>query len=204
MRINLKIVLLFVFVSLGTAMFVVGRQYSSQPVPPVNNQVNAASEATPNEAVRTAQVKSGDGRMLLAMKSQKVSDGENYSFRALDTSTNTEAEIFQKTVGSGVTLAIPFNSWSPDNKQLFVQENNPDGEDYFVFKADGSSFRDGAKFLDVGSYWNKAKYNYQIKTVSGWAAPDLLVVYVTKNDGTDGPSFWFVVSSRQFLPLRQL
>ncbi len=73
-----------------------------------------------------------------------------------------------------------------------------------MFKADGSSFDDGLKYLDVQQYWVSSKNAEVIERVSGWAGADLLVTYATNPDGSDSFAYWYVISSRRFMHVREL
>jgi len=142
-------------------------------------------------------VRSGDGKVALAAVGRKLTDGSvNYTFKTTDREKDVESVLFEKIVGPGVSFTIPLNSWSPDNKQLFVEVKNGADISYLVFKADGSKYGD-LDYLNVNEYWEKSKNAYTIRTITGWEGNDLLSVKTV-----EGPSFWFVVSSRNFLRLR--
>ncbi len=167
---------------------------------PVAGDLEKEVEASEPEQV--VEVRSGDGKMSLIRKSLKLGDGSiSYSFKVVNNTDNSEKDLFSKTVSPGVTIEIPSNSWSPDNKQLFVEEKNVGVTNYFVYKANGEKYGD-FDYLNVNEYWVKSKNNYKIRVISGWEGNDLLSVKTTNEDGTNGPSFWFVISSRGFLRLR--
>jgi hypothetical protein len=45
-----------------------------------------------------------------------------------------------------------------------------------------------------------AKYSeYKITDITGWAAPNLLIVNTDDVNSEEGPSFWFDVSSKTFI-----
>lgn len=166
----------------------------------------AKGEVTPAvESEQINEIRSGDGRMKLTRVSRKRTNGNiEYFFRVIDVVSGAEKTLFEKTVERGKVIEIPLNSWSPDNKQLFIQEGLEKGVEYWVFKANGDSYGDGQKYLNVNDYWARTKYAYSIKEVTGWAGPDLLVVFTQKEDGSNGPAFWFVTGSRKFLQLREI
>ncbi len=171
---------------------------TQKPVKPVV-KVSVAPTAA---ATQLAEADTGEGKLKVIGTSQKMKDGSiKYTFKVVELQTGKQWPLFEKTTEPGVSMEIPFNSWSPDDKQLFLQINNPGQVDYYVFKVDGSLYSDGQKYLDVAGYWLKGQYTNRLKMVSGWAGPDLLVVFTTKADGSDGPLFWFVTSSRKFMQL---
>ncbi len=162
-----------------------------------------AEEVKAQQRERVWEVRSGDGKMKLIGSSVKGADETtSYTFKVVSGVDNSQRVLFSKIVGSDTTMEIPFNSWAPDNKQLFVAERNGEGINFFVYKADGGEYADEQDFLDVQEYWKESKNNYEIKLITGWAGDDLLVVKTMKEDGSDGPPFWFVTSSRGFMRLR--
>lgn len=117
---------------------------------------------------------SADGSENLVMKQTNIVEARQYDF-----STNA-GTAFTTTQPKEVKVLIPFNTWSPDNKDFFVQIGN----DYTVVTSDGSTLTILDKFIE--------KYpNYVLTEATGWAAPNLVILNATNQDGTNGPSFWF-------------
>jgi|CXWL01.1.fsa_nt_gi hypothetical protein len=154
-------------------------------------------------SARVVEVKSGDGSMKLIASAKLAEGTENYTFKVSDSADATEEVVYTNAVGLGEAITVPANSWSPDNKLFFILEKSGGRNSYRVFRADGEAFKSGEKYLDINDYWSLSKRRYQIKEVTGWASPDLLIVLTVKEDGTAGPSFWFVVSSHSFMQLRE-
>ena len=147
------------------------------------------------------EVRSGDGKARLIRVVKESTGGEvNYTLKVI--SGGAERELFSKVVGPGASIDIPFNSWSPDNKQFFLQENDGQAMHYLVYREDGGKYRDGQEYVNINEDWVKSKNNYAIKEVTGWEGNDLLRVTTSDSGGVKGPSFWFVISSRGFLRLR--
>lgn len=171
----------------------------NEPSQTKQKQGGVASAAEPE---KTLEVHSGDGKARLTGISKRQADATtNYTFQVSGEKIDSRV-LFSKTLAAGGTIEVPTNSWSPDNKQLFVQENSNGTTTYLVYKSDGSKYKNGEDYLDLSGYWAKSKYKYSIKAVTGWAGNDLLELLTTKEDGSAGPSFWFVTSSRNFLQLR--
>lgn len=163
------------------------------------NYDNTVAAAEPE---KTIEVHSGDGKTKLIQTSSRLADAStSYTFKVTDGTSDSPRVLFSKKLASGETAEIPANSWSPDNKQLFIKENSGGTTNYFVYKANGSKYKNGDDYLDVSSLWQKSKNRYSIKMATGWAGNDLLELRTIKEGGTDGPSFWFVTSSRGFLQL---
>lgn len=168
----------------------------------LSNQTIAKSEAP--SITPLAEATNSEGNLKLVGMAQKVQGGgSNYSFKVVDTQKKTEIPLYNTIADLGSSIAIPLNSWSPDYKQVFIKTSSPSGENYYLFKANGDPYADGKKYIAVGDYWSETKTTNKINRISGWAGPDLLMVYTTKEDGTEGPAYWFVTSTRKFMQVRE-
>ena len=155
---------------------------------------------TPTPA-KDIQVNSANGKMRIVMKRATAQDGRiSYSFFTSDTLGGSESLIFTKTFASDSAMSVPSNAWSPDNKYVFLQENdNP--STFFVFKATGEAFSNGQQYRDILPLFNQRETKYKLSNVTGWDDPSLLHVLTTSADGKSGPSFWFDVPSSSFIQL---
>lgn len=192
---------------IAVVTFLVIRYANPEEKTQVGNRVKAGDNKplqlfakTPE--VQTMEVHSSDGTMKLVMRAEPGKDDvTTYTFTASDISGGNPKQLLTKTYSGGTTMGIPYTSWSPDNKLVFVQINNGSAATYLVLKADGTPFAGGDQLLNVNDFWTASKNQYTIRTVTGWASGDLLIVYTTKDDGTNGPAFWFVTESHNFLQL---
>ncbi len=166
------------------------------PVASVEKGVAVVAAQTP----QTTEVRSGDGSVSLIKTETQVEGAVNYTLRAK--TTEGEKMVYERSMGLGESIVVPANSWSPDNKLFFVEEKTGGNVSYRVFKASGEAFSGGQKDLDISDYWMSSKQKNKINEVTGWASNDLLVVTTTREDGSVGASFWFVVSSHNFMQLR--
>ena len=155
--------------------------------------------------VPLSEATNSEGNLKLVGMAQKMREGGNsYSLKVMDTIKKTEIPLYNTIADLGSSITIPFNSWSPDYKQVFIKISSPGGENYYLFKANGEPYDDGKKYIIVGDYWGETKTTNKINKISGWAGPDLMMVYTTNKDGEHGPSYWFVTSSRKFLQVREM
>lgn len=195
--VSLGILLLVITLAAGGLIWKIPREIE---VPPV---VQEAPVFIPE--IDTGEVHSGDGVMNLTYTSTELEDGStNYVFRVTKRSDNSQRELFSKTVGAGVKMELSENSWSPDNKQVFVVEKEGGITRYFVYKADGTKYKNGEEFLEILELWGKSGIKYVLRMVTGWEGNDLLGVKTRTSDGSAGPTYWFVVSSRNFMMTRRL
>ena len=151
----------------------------------------------PISKIETASQISPDGTKNLKMKKTYNSDGTSaFVFTVMDGSGANEHELY--IVQSSDNLSIPFNTWSPDNKYLFIQKNENGA---LVFKATGEPITSDQTYFDVGDLITDKVKKVIPKVVTGWASPTLLIVNTVKEDNTKGPSFWFEVPSKAILQL---
>lgn len=140
-------------------------------------------------AVETKEVHSSDGTMNL------IARGD--SFYAASISGEGERLIFVAPVGMTGKIVIPENSWSPDNKYIFLSVLGPDSKtiNWLVLKATGEAFSNGEKYIEIAPLFTQKIQKYSLKDVTGWDSPTLLHLHTT------GSSFWFDVTSKSIIQL---
>jgi hypothetical protein len=177
------IIVFFVFLQKGQAPGVLS---SPSPVP------LAVAKAQP--VINQSSVTSPDGKFILTMKYNEEGNSTVYRFWLKDKEKGTENEVFNKTEPMGVKMSIPANTFSSDNKYVFLKETGAGATNYLVLK--------DSQVLEVPILFAQSRYSsYVITDVTGWAAPTLLVINTNKSDGTIGPSFWLDISTKSFILL---
>jgi len=145
---------------------------------------------------------SSDGKAELQMQTVFYrDDSKTYRFYVRDIATDKKKEIFTNAVISSKTMEIPFNSWSPDNSYIFLEEIRDGSKRYLVVKSSGEPFAQGEQSLDVLVLFNKQNTGYTLNEVTGWADPTLLILTTKTPKGEEGPSYWFDVSGGEFIQL---
>lgn len=173
------IVGLVAVISLGLLVFFMQRQKTNKYAGPVDlpTKVEAVS---PNNETSTS-VASPDGKKTLTMKSQKQGGATTYTFYI-------DNNLVATRVTSG-KMSIPYNTWSVDDKHIFLKEEVNGMVNFYIEPED---INVSAKFVE--------KYpNYILQDMTGWAAGNLLIV--NANDGKNDVSFWFDMSNSSFIPL---
>ncbi len=151
-------------------------------------------------------VHSGDGTAQLIMRKTSQRDGSIlYSFFTANGSGKIQRTLFTRNSSASATMLIPANTWSPDNKYVFLRENNSNSFSIFVFKASGETFADKEQYLDLTALFDQRNLPYAVADVTGWDSETLLHVHTTaKEKNSRGPSYWFDVTDRAFLQLANL
>ncbi len=145
-----------------------------------------------------SELQSPDGKMVLTMRREgQKNQPQTYTFKV------GERLIFARILESSGEMAIPHNSWSPDNKYVFVQEKDESGQVIFlVLKTSGEAFKNGDQYLNVSALFDQKMKGLLLRDATGWASPTLVNIETSKDETKKGPSYWFDVDSRSFLQHR--
>ncbi|MBI4004821.1 hypothetical protein HY358_01650 [Candidatus Roizmanbacteria bacterium] len=166
-------------------------------VPKYNLSANVV--VTPSPMAETV-IRSPDGKKTLIIKKQESISLTSYSFYTSDVQTAEKIPIFIQTKKSNQSISAPFNTWSPDDNNLFLIEETSKGKDYLVFHASGKPFTDDSEYINITELFKQKLPEYVLEDVTGWAAPDLLIVNTKTSEGV-GRSFWFEITSLSFIQL---
>ena len=170
--------------------------------PPDEAQNDSYSPPAANaEVPRETSVGSPDGKWALKMREEEGETGVAYIFWLLNLADGSQKEIFRKTVTLGSALSIPLNTFSPDDKYIFLKETGEGGIGYFLLSASGTPLDKDALTLEISGLFADKYPDYIITDVTGWGGVNLIVINTDKSDGGTGPSFWFDVSSHSFIQL---
>ncbi len=156
-----------------------------QPVAPlvVADELNVVSQDSP------------DGKMTVTMNKLTVKNETTYSFYI------SKKLLFSKIIGPSARMSIPYNTWSPDDAYLFLKEDDKNVSSYYVFKASGANFTSQLAYINVSDLFTDRYPQYILTEITGWAAPNLLIINTMSQDGNIGPSLWFDIPSQSFIQL---
>ncbi|MBI4096762.1 MAG: hypothetical protein HY425_03545 [Candidatus Levybacteria bacterium] len=162
----------------------------SAPAEAVDPQITVASQISP------------DGTKKVIMKVTENSDStKTYDFSVSDENGANEQHIFTKILDLSSSMEIPFNTWSPDNKYLFIREQSENDKKVLVFKADGASFENGETFLDAAAFFKEKNTGNIFEEATGWASETLIIINTKKPDGSKAFSYWFEIPSKSIIQL---
>lgn len=156
---------------------------------------------TPTSSNAVLSMDSPDGTKTLTLESQKLADLISYTLSVHTKTDGMQQLIFNSDTFFSQKFIIPFNTWSPDNSYVFLKEIRPNAVNYYVFQSTGLEFWDGSSLLSVQDLFSEQMPSYVIEDVTGWAAPNLLVVNAVALDSGQKVSFWFDVPSQSFIQL---
>lgn len=145
---------------------------------------------------------SPDGLKKVIMKVTENNDNtKTYNITTADENGTNEQFVFTKTLDMSGSMTIPFNTWSPDDKYFFIQEDMETNKSILVFKASGEPFSETEKYFDATDILLKRETGDQFAIATGWASESLIIINTTKPDGSRGSSYWFEVPSKAIFQL---
>lgn len=163
---------------------------------PVTTQISEQVQKVAQAEEREIKATSLDGGKSLVMKIVNQGTVTEYSF-----SIDNASPFFTQTLDSTSNFQLTYNSWSPDDKYVYIAVNKNGVKDAYVFNANGEDFRDGQKFMRAQDYFSRRKIIHKFDEATGWGGNGLLQIKTTKNDGSRGPNFWFEIPSGSVLQL---
>lgn len=167
-------------------------------------QSKPPSYAPPAAKANSSQettVGSPDGKLALMMREDKGKEDVTYVFTISNSSDGTQKEIFRKTVAIGFKMTIPQNTFSPDDRYVFLKQDGTGATSYLVLSASGAALTKDGQALEIVSLFNAKYPDYVITDVTGWGGVNLIVFNTDKKEGGQGPSFWFEVPAGGFIQL---
>lgn len=199
LRNTLLVLILLAVVSGGTYVFILSQDVNNKST---TSKIASSAPQLPQREVLAKEeersVTSIDATETLTMKMSTKEKTVTYSF----TVNKSDQPLFTQTFeGENYSLGLPDNSWSPNEKYIFIEKNGDGVRNALVFKVDGAPFPNGEKFLDVYSLFLQRNLPYTFVGATGWADYSLLMIETVKADGSRGPKFWFEVPNGAFIQL---
>jgi hypothetical protein len=186
------LILIFVIIGVAGVFFV---KFSTVPQKPDSSVINPTPVPVPVVEARepiVTSVGSPDGKLTLTMKNEDTAKGPVYTFFTTNLAGDRNL-LFTKTASVGATLSIPENTFSPDNKYVFLKEEYAGVTNYFLPVPSG--------IIDISAMFTAKYPDYVVTDMTGWGGINLIVINTDKVRGGIGPSFWFDVPNRSFYRL---
>jgi hypothetical protein len=191
-------------IAAGISVFFVIQKNNYQPQFSIASgipSVSVPAEVISPKVIISSQI-SPDGTKKVIMKITENPDNtKTYDFSVSDENGANEQFIFAKTLSSSNNMVIPFNTWSPDDKYFFIEQNAGGNKSVFVFKATGALFTDTETYLDAADSFIQKNTGNNFDEATGWASETLVIINTKKSDNTKGPSYWFEVPSKAIIQL---
>lgn len=162
----------------------------SSPVSKISSETRAYAQD------KEEKVYSVDGEKFATLKKSTQDKTSDYTLTLSD-----GLEILHETKDEPSFLVLPGNAWDPGEGYIFLENTENGIKTDLLLKTSGENFSDSEKMLDVGKLFREKKFPYLFKEATGWAGSNLLNIETTNEDKTEGPSYWFEVSSGAFIQL---
>ena len=162
----------------------------------------ASTVMSEEERQTSVDVLAPNEKITLTMKGLKKADGtlKQTFFISLDAAKES-VEIYTHESDPSYQILIPYNTFSPDNKYIFLKIEDPERAQYIVVRTDGKNIRGEEKSVEITSLFYEKYEEFVITEVTGWGGYSLIVVNTNYKDGKIGPSFWFDQSNFSFIQL---
>ncbi len=177
------------------------RLSSSFSLPVMNNYQNQEATISPLPKTITFSQVSPDGTHTLTMITTGRNTTKTYTITTTSDSAPNPLTIYSTTLPDTESINIPFNTWSPDNKYVFLEHKTQQGTEALVMKASGEALSADASFYNVTSLFTAKNTGNTYDQTTGWASETLLIVNTKLPDGSKGPSYWFEVPSKAIIQL---
>ncbi len=174
----------------------------------VNNDVpvtsNYALEAKSKEPAKetTVDYLAPNGKATLTMKNGKEVKGVfTQTFYITSEEDKKPVKIFERDSSSDNLISVHHNTFSPDNKFIFLKSEDSGKTQYIVMRTDGKDIKEGSQNVEIVSLFSEKHPDFVITDVTGWGSYSLIVVNTDTKDGKLGPSWWFDLSNFSFIRL---
>ena len=110
-----------------------------------------ASETTTQitETETTEDVLSPNGKMTLTVKNVRKADIISQTFFTKTFADETPVKIYSADSGSDRAYLVPYNTFSPDNKYIFLKTGTSEKPEYKVLRTDGKNIKGEEKTVDT-------------------------------------------------------
>lgn len=179
----------------------------SLPVMEVQDKGDGSSMLVPSPTVSIPEPKvtsqiSPDGTKLLTMTQTVGRDGsKKYEVVASDSDGSNQKTIYTGSGSAKGDMSIPFNTWSPDDRYVFVNRTDDTGVSAIVMRADGEALTSESQTFDAKALFDSRETGNTYQEATGWASETLVVINSVKQDGGNRLSYWLEVPSAAIIPL---
>ena len=145
---------------------------------------------------------SPDGKAILTVKRGREVNGIiTQTFYISTEKDENPVKFFEKESSPESLISVPDNTFSPDNKYIFLKYDELGTIRYIVLRTDGEDIKKDGKTVEIVGLFNEKYQDFVITDVTGWGSYSLIVVNTDTLDGKTGPSWWFDLSNFSFIRL---
>lgn len=154
-----------------------------------------------NESVTREEIPAPNGKMTLTVNNNRKEDITTQTFSITTEKEKTPLEVYSEESPADKPIQVPFNTFSPDNKYIYLKFESSGKPEYKVLRTDGKNIKGEEKTVEITDLFYKKFQDFTITDITGWAGNGLIVVNTDLLDGKTGPSFWFDLYNFSFIRL---
>jgi hypothetical protein len=145
---------------------------------------------------------SPDGKFTLIVEEEREKDVKvSQKFYITSEKVETPIMIYENVSAPESMFSVPINTFSPDNKYIFLKYEESGKDRYIVVRTDSEDIKPDTKTVEIVELFSEKQPDYVITDVTGWGSYSLIVVNTDTVAGNMGPSWWFDVSNFSFIRL---
>ncbi len=179
-------------------------QATLTPNPKVNAQfmLDPTKVITPTTVpTQTASQISPDGTKELYLTTTSNPDGtKDYVLTSENADGSNKQTVYTASESASV-ISIPFDTWSPDDKYVFVIRTFDNQTNALAMREDGQPITTNQHYINITKLFSAQNTNFTYDQTTGWASDNLLIINTKAAAGTQGTSYWFDVTNESFTPL---
>lgn len=154
----------------------------------------------PKTLIVTELSPNGGKKVTMAVTTNK-GNTKTYAFSVSNGDGSGQQALYTITLPPSESMSIPYNSFSPDNKYLFLTHTIPTGTEGFVFRVSGDPMTGTDQYFNTATIFAAKQTGNTYQETTGWASETLLIINTTAADGTKSTSYWLEVPSKAIIPL---
>ncbi|OGM74337.1 hypothetical protein A2382_02920 [Candidatus Woesebacteria bacterium RIFOXYB1_FULL_38_16] len=192
----ISLILFLLLILTGGAIF---WQFTIKPTTPPEI-VLASPEETPQP--ESEQIyRAPNGKDTLVVREKKINENTLITFLITNEKEGSYG-ILSKTLSQNEKILVPYNTFSPDNKYIFLKMEKEGNTNFFAISTANKDSQTESDIKEVvfTKLFREIYPDLKIEDVTGWGGMTLLVINATDNEGKKH-SFWYDVPSGQFIPL---
>jgi hypothetical protein len=180
---------------------ILGSSQLDKEIPVTTDLAYYADTEIPLEDVSVDIISPDEKSTLTVKKSGEVEGVITQTFYIKSEGDETSVKIFERESKSDNLISVPENTFSPNNKYIFLKYEDSGKTRYIVLRTDGEELKEGSQTVEIESLFSEKHPDYRITDVTGWGGYTLIVVNTNTVDGKTGPSWWFDLSNFSFIRL---
>ena len=162
----------------------------------------AENSPPPTDKNSKVDISAPDGKYTFSVENKILDNGNlTQTFSMTNEADKTTAVIYTKESAKENVITVPYNSFSPDDKYIFLEYPSGGKLIHIVLRTDGLDIKTDNKFVEIESSFSQKNPDYKITEVTGWGGINLIVFNTNNKDGELGPSWWYDVTSFSFILL---